>query len=161
MAEIVENLLTSDLACIRYQTRLQMRGEDPNTPEMQQLQAQIPGDQVVKQLLSERQADNSMPRKAYHKWCGPHWVLAALADLGYPAGDDSLIPLREQVFEWLLDDFHANYMPKRLVAGRIRMHPSIEGNVVYYLIKLGLADERIDHLVQLMLDWRWPDGGWN
>ena len=128
---------------------------------MQQLQAQIPQDVLVLQLLAERQPDGRIPRKAYHKWCGAHWVLAALADLGYPPGDESLLPLREQVFAWLLDDFHINYMPKRFVNDRMHMHPSIEGNAVYYLIKLGLADERIDHLARLMLEWRWPDGGWN
>lgn len=161
MTDIVGELLSSDSACIRYQARLQLAGDDANAPDMQQLQAQIPEDEIVQRLLSERQADGSIPRKAYHKWCGPHWVLTALADLGYPPGEDSLAPLREQVMDWLFKDLHVKYMSKRFVNGRMRMHPSIEGNAVYYLIQLGLADERVDHLVQLMLDWRWPDGGWN
>lgn len=65
-------------------------------------------------------------------------MLAALADLDYPAGDETLIPLREQVFGWLFGAEHQKYFETRTVAGKVRMHPSQEGNAVYYLIKLGL-----------------------
>jgi len=112
-------------------------------------------------LLSERRSDGTIPRHAYSKWKGAHWVLSILADLGYPAGDESLIPLREQVMEWLFSEEYTQYFAKRVVAGKVRMHPSQEGNAVYSLITLGLADERVDALVQRMLDWQWPDGGWN
>lgn len=37
------------------------------------------------------------PCGSYTKWQGGHWVLAALADLGYPAGDKDLFPLRDQL----------------------------------------------------------------
>jgi len=87
--------------------------------------------------------------------------LAALADLDYPAGDDSLIPLREQVLDWLFSGEHQDYFSTRTVAGKVRMHPSQEGNAIYALVKLGLADERVDSLVKRILSWRWPDGGWN
>ena len=33
----------------------------------------------------------------YKKWTGAHWILAALADIGYPPGDESLIPIVNQV----------------------------------------------------------------
>ena len=112
-------------------------------------------------LLSERTPEGTIPRHAYFKWKGAHWVLSILADLGYPPGDQSLIPLREQVLEWLFSEEHTQYFKKRIVAGKVRMHPSQEGNAVYYLIKLGLVDERIEALIQRMLDWQWPDGGWN
>ena len=41
------------------------------------------------------------------------------------------------------------------------MCASMEGNAIFALLKLGLADERIDRLAQRLLDWQWPDGGWN
>jgi len=88
-------------------------------------------------------------------------VLAALADLGYPPGDQSLLPLREQVMEWLFSEEHTQYFKKRTVAGKVRMHPSQEGNAIYSQIKLGIVDARIDQLVQRLYAWQWPDGGWN
>ena len=32
---------------------------------------------------------------------------------------------------------------------------------LYFLLKLGLESERIHDLVERLLHWRWPDGGWN
>ena len=40
---------------------------------------------------------------AYAKWQGAHWVLHALADLGYPASDPELEPLRDRMVEAWLD----------------------------------------------------------
>src|SRR5437762_7040121 len=45
--------------------------------------------------------------------------------------------------------------------GLTRMCASMEGNAIYTLLKLGLADERVDSLVERLLGWQWPDGGWN
>jgi hypothetical protein len=36
-----------------------------------------------------------------------------------------------------------------------------QGYALYYLIKLGLENGRVDDLVERLLHWRWPDGGWN
>ncbi len=161
VGNILEIISQSKYASIRYRARHELLGEDPASPQMRQLQSSIPQDAFIRNMLSERGVDGRIPRKPYHKWNGAHWVLVALADQEYPPGDQSLVPLREQMMDFVLEDFHKNYMPGRFIAGRMRMHPSIEGNMVYALIKLGLADERVDHLVQLMLSWRWPDGGWN
>ena len=38
------------------------------------------------------------------------------------------------------------------------MCASMEGNALFALLKLGLADERIDMLVERLLAWQWPDG---
>jgi hypothetical protein len=105
--------------------------------------------------------DGKLPHHANSKWDGAHWVLAALADLSYPPRDETLIALREQQLGWLFSERHQNNFNKRTVDGRVRMHPSQEGNAVYSLIKLGLIDNRIEKLVQRMLDWQWLDGGWN
>lgn len=86
----------------------------------------------------------------------------ALAELGYPAGDASLVPLREQALEWVLSQEY-----ERRHMGRVRgedlptLHASIEGNLVWSLLRLGLADERIDRLVARLLRAQWSDGGWN
>jgi len=111
-------------------------------------------------LLSERQPDGTIPRHPYAKWDGAHWVLAALADLGHPPGDQSLIPLREQVLEWLLSPGRERRIGRR-VDGRTRFCASQEGNAIYSLLALDLADERVELLVERLLETQWPDGGWN
>jgi hypothetical protein len=48
-----------------------------------------------------------------------------------------------------------------LVRGRYRRCGSQQGNALYSLTILGIADERADSLVERLLHWQWPDGGWN
>jgi hypothetical protein len=111
-------------------------------------------------LLSDRQEDGSIPTHPYAKWRGAHWCLALLAELGYPSGDSSLVPLREQVLAWLFSDkYEKRWVPKR--NGLCRMHASQDANAVWYLLQLGLDDARVDGLVDRLLDAQWPDGGWN
>lgn len=45
--------------------------------------------------------------------------------------------------------------------GRYRRCASQQGYALWYLQKLGLADKRIPQLVERLLHWQWPDGGWN
>src|SRR5438067_897407 len=71
------------------------------------------------------------------------------------------IYLREQVYEWLFSDSRLRSIKQYTIAGRMRMCASMEGNACFALLKLGLADERIDSLVERLLAWQWPDGGWN
>ena len=56
----------------------------------------------VSTLLSERGPDGTIDSHPYRaKWYGAHWVLVTLAELGYPSGDLSLLPQREQMLGWL------------------------------------------------------------
>ena len=79
-----------------------------------------------------------------------------LAELDYPPGDKTLIPLRDQVYAWLLA------RGKRLVLdGRVRTCASQEGNALYATLALGIADDRAEELASSLMAWQWPDGGWN
>lgn len=157
----IDYLLEHGEPATQYKLHVHVLGKSPTSAKAKELQSEIKTSERVQTLLSERDKKGEIPLGAYSKWRGAHWVLAALADLDYPAGDKTLIPLREQALGWLLGEGHSKYFQKRTVAGKVRMHPSQEGNAVYYLIKLGLADARVDELVERMLSWRWPDGGWN
>jgi hypothetical protein len=110
----------------------------------------------------------------YSKYTGAHWVLADLADIGYPPGDASLIALRDQVYElWLdpertrervVDREAARYKSRSgvpIIRGRARRCASQEGNALYATLALGIADERADQLAANLVRWQWPDGGWN
>ena len=71
----------------------------------------------------------------------------------------SLIPLREQVLVWLFSKKHLDSI--LTLQGRVRRCASQEGNALYALLTLGLADERCDELAMRLLRFQWPDGGWN
>jgi hypothetical protein len=45
--------------------------------------------------------------------------------------------------------------------GRCRRCASQQGNALYAIVTLGLADKRTERLVERLLHWQWPDGGWN
>ena len=110
----------------------------------------------------------------YANWRGAHWTLAMLAEIGYPANDESLMPMREQVLDCWLG--HAFYMelesksavPKHrsaegvpIIQGRYRRCASQQGNALYSITRLGLADKKSDGLAERLMHWQWPDGGWN
>lgn len=111
-------------------------------------------------LLGGRDAAGRIPHGAYSKWFGAHWLLPTLADIGYPAGDASLIPLREQAYGWLLSEKHTK-LHTRTIQGRVRRCASQEGNALYATLALGIADERADELGRRLATWQWSDGGWN
>jgi hypothetical protein len=142
---------------------------------MRALQEEIRRSPRVQALLSRRKqlGRPGTARQVYYKWQGLHWVLASLADLGYPPGDESLHPLRDRVLElWLGPSFFKEFEARTKAAsyakrgvpvmrGRYRRCASQQGNALYSLITLGIADERAASLAERLLHWQWPDGGWN
>ena len=112
-------------------------------------------------------------RRVYYKWQGLHWVLASLADLGYPSGDESLYPIRDRLLElWLGPSYFREFATRTeaeayrgrgvpVMEGRYRRCASQQGNALYSIATLGIADERAATLVERLLHWQWPDGGWN
>src|SRR5215470_9177813 len=173
MVSVIATLLESDDPGVRLKTRLQLFSEDPGSAKIVKLREEVRSSQTVKLLLSERRKDGTLPWHPYAKWDGAHWVLAALADLGYPQSVRSLIPLREQMYKWLLSKEHQEHTEARpyshrppasligLIKDRPRVHGSMEGNAVWYLHRLGLFDKKAEKLVQRLLQTQWPDGGWN
>ncbi len=158
---LIEKLRYYGEACIRLKITLHIVGKAAATKEVRILRDEVRESVLARTLLSERNADGQIPLDPYDKWRGAHWVLALLADLGYPPGDRDLLPLREQVYDWLFSARHEEAIAQRVVDGRHRWHASQEGYALYYLHELGLADERIDELARRLLQWQWPDGGWN
>jgi hypothetical protein len=178
---IVEDLLASAEPAIRWKVRAHVLCEPAGSPAMTALREEVRGSAVVRRLLAPFDAGGHRGPGAaqarrpavYAKWQGAHWVLAALADLGYPPGDEALHPLREQVLDtWLAEAYHRDVEVATKAAvyrvsgvpvmrGRHRAHASQQGNALWSLVTLGLADDRCDGLADLLLHWQWPDGGWN
>lgn len=157
--EIIHQLLSSDEPAVRYRTYIDVLGGKPVTEEAMALRGEIPSGSAVSSLLSERDSQGLLPYHPYNKWLGAHWVLACLAELRYPKGDLTLKPLLEQSYKWLLSKQHAKNI--HMIDGRMRRCASQEGYCIYYSLALGIADDRTQELVERLLKWQWPDGGWN
>lgn len=100
----------------------------------------------------------------YAKWQGPHWALYCLAEIGYPPGDKSLLPMRSQFIKYLFEENHFKFPRTVIYPGqenKVRRCASQEANFIWYSLVLELDDEYTDKLVNRLLDWQWPDGGWN
>ena len=84
--------------------------------------------------------------------------------IGYPPGDRALISLREHVYDWLLRPAFLRGPSTVAYADqphRVRRCASEEGNAILYSLRLGLGDERDRVLVDRLVAFQWPDGGWN
>jgi hypothetical protein len=150
--QVMNQLKTSEEPSIRYSVAVSLDHENPNSSKMRELQEEIRNSARVQSLLSHVEG-------VYNKWQGSHWVLSLLAELNYPFGDDSLLPLREQVYNWLLSPKFIKSI--KTINGKVRRCASQEGNAIYYSYKLGLVDERTEQLVDRLLEFQWSDGGWN
>lgn len=159
MDELIERLLESEEPSVRYKVMVNVLGHDPESAECCQLRQEIKRSPRVQKLLSGWQWGSQKPPGPYRKWTGAHWVLADLADIGYPSGDEALIPLREDIYDWLFGDKHQKRI--KTINGRVRRCASQEGNALYYSLALGLEDDRTDRLAANLIKWQWPDGGWN
>lgn len=172
---LVSKLLEHDDPSVRWKVLVRSVGEDPGSRKIARLQEEIRSSPRVKALLSRRGRDGRIKAKfgVYDKWQGAHWIMATLADLGYPAGDESLRAMRDQVLElWLSKTFYDEFEAKGkaeayrrdgvpVMQGRHRRCASQQGNALFFLTQLGLADDAGERLVERLLHWQWPDGGWN
>jgi hypothetical protein len=149
MKSILDTLLTHEDPAVGYLTRLHLLDEKPD-PAILKDSPQIQG------LLG-----GALSKNPYDKWMGAHWRLVQLAALGYVDDPARLKPMREQMRAWVLRPEQLKYYEKRVVAGKTRMHPSIEGNFIHYSLLMGFHDACVDDLVETIISWQWPDGGWN
>lgn len=173
MRDIIGKLLESAEPSIRLKTLRDLLDADPSGADIVALQQEVRTSPRVQALLSERDVDGRIPHNPYKKWNGAHWVLATLADIGYPPGDTSLIPLRDQVYDFWLSPQHTReyictWRTSRskspgvpIIEGRTRRCASQEGNALHSTVKLGLADARAEDLARNLMRWQWTDGGWN
>lgn len=151
---LIESLLTHQEASICYQTRLLLLDEPEGSAEMLALREEIRTSPAAQALLA-----GEFDNHPYKKWQGAHWVLVSLAEIYYPKGDAQLLPLRDQVYRWLGSPEHKKNI--RLIEGRTRRCASQEGNALFTSLALGLENDLTAQLMENLLAWQWPDGGWN
>ena len=175
LEQVCQTLPRSKEPSVRWKARVHVLQEDPRSRPIRDLGELIRRSPRVRALLAHRDSHGRLRPvgNPYSKWQGAHWVLATLADIGYPRADRSLSAMRDQVLDrWLGDVYYHEFDAKTeaeayrgvgvpRMRGRYRRCASQQGNALYFLTKLGLADGRVDALVERLLLWQWPDGGWN
>ena len=153
MRQLVEQLNSEP--ALSWKVAVNVLGQPPDSSTAQTAAETTRHSPLVSQLLASLDTTGH----AYKKWNGSHWTLSLLADLGCPPGDESLRPLMDETFDCWLGKAHEKYI--RQIAGRTRRCASQEGNAVWSSLRLGLSDGRTTELVSRLLQWQWPDGGWN
>ena len=115
---------------------------------------------LVRALLGGQQPDGGFGCHPYKKWEGAHWRLVALVELGVPPGEPRALAAAETVLDWLTGAGHRRGI--KAVNGLVRRCASQEGNALAVCCRLGMAgDARVALLAGSLVEWQWPDGGWN
>jgi hypothetical protein len=115
---------------------------------------------IMSALLSEQRPDGSFGVHPYQKWRGAHWRLVSLVELGVPPDDPRARAAAETVLEWLTGAGHRRGI--RTIDGLVRRCASQEGNALAVCSRLDMAaDPKVALLARSLVDWQWPDGGWN
>jgi len=153
-------LLQSKDTSVRYLTLTDLLDEPPESSRAARLRKEIVRGPRVKKLLAGQRADGGFGVHPYQKWTGAHWRLVSLVELGIPVGNRRAVAAANQVLRWLGGSaFHSSIVE---INGLTRRHASMEGNAVAVCSRLGLArDERVAALANSLIEWQWPDGGWN
>src|SRR5271155_5330193 len=148
----IDALLHSDEPSIRWKALVGVLGEDPHSRKSKELQEEIRKSSRAKALIAGRDQRAVQEKYVYASWRGAHWSLAMLAEIGYPAGDSSLLPMRDQVLDcWTNDSFYMKFesksaVPKHrsaegvpIIQGRYRRGASAQGDGAFFFPRPGLA----------------------
>jgi hypothetical protein len=154
-------LLASDEPVIRYRTRTWLLDQPEADLSVRSERERLTAGVGIAALLDFASVATADP---YRKWAGLHWRLISLADFGFPADRPDIRARLDEGIDrelaWIAKPRELEGQPR--VNGLYRTHASIHGNAVYVASRLGRADdERVRQLVGKLLEWQWPDGGWN
>src|SRR5881628_2881314 len=153
-------LLQSHDPSVRYLALTELVDNHPDSSEVEKTRRLIPKGPRVRTLLDDQQQDGGFGVHPYQKWTGAHWRLVSLVELGVPPGFRPAVKATDLVLKWLLGEAHLRNVPK--INGRYRRCASQEGNALAVCSRLGLADDpRVVKLAESLVEWQWPDGGWN
>jgi hypothetical protein len=122
------------------------------------------GEPWIHALLEEPRRDGGAPLHPYHKWRGLHWRLVALAELDVDPSEPAIVRRIDEgldrVIAWVSGP--SRIRASRAVDGRVRQCASMDGNAAWAATRLGRGDDpRVAAIVERLVAWQWPDGGWN
>ncbi len=153
-------LLQSKDPSVRYFTLTDVLGEPEQSGRVVVAKRQILRGLRLRALLSGQRKNGGFGVHWYRKWSGPHWRLVSAVELGVPAGNRVAVKAANYDLSELSKSLEVE--PAEKVKGLWRVHASESGNLVGVCSKLGLADDpRVKRLARSLVEWQWPDGGWN
>ncbi|HLF26648.1 MAG TPA: hypothetical protein VJG32_09950 [Anaerolineae bacterium] len=168
----IQWLLKAGDASVRTFTLIDLLDAPPDAPEVGAARAQIPRSPRIRSLLAGQGAGRRRSGQSlavhtggfgvhpYKKWDGAHWRLVSLVELGIPPHNRRARAAADQVLCWLTGESHRRSI--RRINGLTRRCASQEGNALAACSRLGLTgDPRVQQLAHSLLEWQWPDGGWN
>ncbi len=156
-------LLAHREPAVRYLTLTEVLDRPPRTAAVRAARAALPEGAWVAALLAKQAPDGGFGVHPYQKWGGAHWRLVSLVELR--ATDDPGIRARaraaaQTVLRWLTGPAHRASV--KSINGLTRRCASQEGNALAVCSRLGPAeDPRVRLLANSLVEWQWPDGGWN
>jgi hypothetical protein len=158
----LEWLLESDEPAVRYRTRTWLLDQPESIAAVRRDRKAAWDGSIVSTLLDLASAAKVHP---YRKWWGLHWRLVSLADFALPVDRPDIRATLDSGIDreltWITNPRHIASIT-RADDGLYRADASIEGNALYAASRFGHADdERARLLVTNLLEWQWPDGGWN
>ncbi len=155
-------LCADDNPVVAYRARRLLAGESEQSRSMRDLRRAVGQSGMARDLLRGLCMERWSP---YRKWQGPHWTLYSLAEIGFPPGDERLLPLRRRVMDWLFSPAFLKPPSTAIYPDqpeRPRRCASMEGVAIWSQLELGIVDEaRAPLLVDRLAAFQWPDGGWN
>ena len=156
-------LLESDEPAVRYRTRTWLLGEAETSAKVKSDRRAAWNGPIVSTLLDLTPEAKKDP---YRKWWGLHWRLVSLAYFALPVDRaDTRAKLDEAIdveLDWIANPRRLDAPQRLREDGLYLSDASMEGNGLYIASRLGhAADARVGRLVEALLKWQWPDGGWN
>jgi hypothetical protein len=153
---VLDWLLEPDEPSVRYGALVDLMHEPKDSPRARRARGAIRRSERARALLADQREDGGFGSQTYNKHRGSHWRLVRLADLDYPPRDGAVKRAVDHALPWLL-----SHDPP-IINGRARRCASQQGAAVLYCTRLGYGDDpRVATLVERLLSWQWPDGGWN
>jgi hypothetical protein len=151
-------LLKSRDPSIRYFTLTELLEKPAGAAAVKSSKTSIPNSRRAKALLTGYKT--AFKTHPYKKWSGGHWRLVALAEIGLAPGHPAVRPALEKTLEWLTSEAHRSDI--KSVNGLTRRCGSQEGNALFTSAYFGMTgDHRVKYLADSLVEWQWPDGGWN
>ncbi|MCL4325197.1 MAG: hypothetical protein M1144_07060 [Candidatus Thermoplasmatota archaeon] len=143
---------------VRYFALTELLGLSTRVTEVLETKRQIPGGTRLRSLLSGQRADGGFGVHWYKKWAGPQWRLVSAVELGVPSGNRAA----REAAKYLLSRLPYGKVRPLNIAGKWRLHASVLGNPLGVFCRLGMAhDPRVIRIASSLVQWQWPDGGWN
>jgi hypothetical protein len=162
MLDLIDRLCAHKDPVVACRARRLLAGEGEGSRAVRKLREAVGSSVMARRLLTLYRDE---PFSPYRKWQGPHWTLYSLAEIGFPPGNPALLPLRDRVLDWMLG---RTFLKAPLTVfypdqpDRPRRCVSMEGNSIWSQLVLGIVDdERAPLLVDRLIRFQWPDGGWN